>query len=94
MATTTIPIVFVSGDDPVKSGLVTSLNRPVGNITGAAIFRGQLAAKQLGLVRELQPKAKTVAVLVNPKNPVTDGLIEDIKSRRHGNRPSNPDREC
>ena len=71
-ATTTIPIVFVSGDDPVKSGLVESLNHPGANVTGAAIFTRQLGAKQLGMLRELVPKATIVVMRVNPKNPVRD----------------------
>ena len=77
-ATTTIPIVFVSGDDPVKSGLVESLNRPGANVTGAAIFTGQLGAKQLGLLRELAPNATVVAMLVNPRNPVSESVIKDV----------------
>jgi putative ABC transport system substrate-binding protein len=79
-ATTTIPIVFVSGDDPVKSGLVESLNRPGANVTGAAIFTGQLGAKQLGLLRELAPNATVVAMLVNPKNPVSESVIRDVRA--------------
>jgi putative ABC transport system substrate-binding protein len=78
-ATSTIPIVFVSGDDPVRSGLVASLNRPGGNVTGAAIFTGQLGAKQLGLLRELLPKAVVIAVLVNPNNPVTEAVTKDVR---------------
>ena len=65
-ATSTIPIVFTSGDDPVQVGLVASINRPGGNITGVHIFFSELESKKLGLLRELVPQAGVIAALVNP----------------------------
>jgi len=78
-ATTTIPIVFSVGEDPVKLGLVDSLARPGGNATGANIFNNEITAKRLGLLHELVPKASRIAVLVNPANtPVAETTLRDI----------------
>ena len=68
-ATTTIPIVFAIGGDPVKNGLVASLNRPGGNVTGVSYLTNELGPKRLGLLRDLLPNAGIIAALVNPTNP-------------------------
>src|SRR5436190_2992827 len=68
-ATTTIPIVFVVGEDPVEIGLVHTLNRPGGNVTGLSNFMNLLGAKRLELLAETVPNANALALLVNPKNP-------------------------
>jgi ABC-type uncharacterized transport system substrate-binding protein len=79
-ATTTIPIVFVSGGDPVKLGLVRSLNRPDGNVTGVAFVGAELGAKQLGLLHELQPEAVRVGVLIDPNYPAIGSFISDVQA--------------
>jgi putative ABC transport system substrate-binding protein len=78
-ATSTIPIVFIGSDFPVKLGLVASLNRPGGNVTGASLFTSELEPKKLALLRELVPKAPLIAMLVNPTNPSAETDIEDVR---------------
>jgi putative ABC transport system substrate-binding protein len=79
-ATTTVPIVFVTGGDPVQIGLVASLNRPGGNVTGVSFFTVELAAKQLGLLHELRPGAARIAVLVDPKFPTTERFVSEVRA--------------
>jgi putative ABC transport system substrate-binding protein len=77
---TTIPIVFLAAEDPVRLGLVASLARPGGNITGVNILSGELVAKRLELLRELVPGATRVAVLVNPATTNTEAAMKDVEA--------------
>ena len=79
-ATTAIPIVFMAGADPVQTGLVSSLNRPGGNMTGVGSMNNGLGAKQLGLLHELLHGAAQFAVLVNPSNPQSQSAIADVQT--------------
>jgi putative tryptophan/tyrosine transport system substrate-binding protein len=78
-ATSTIPIVFQTGSDPVRDGLVASLNRPGGNVTGVSRLSFALAPKRLELLHELVPKATAIAFLVNPTNPVAPSQVQEIR---------------
>jgi putative ABC transport system substrate-binding protein len=78
-ATATIPIVFSVGGDPVELGLVGSLNRPGGNVTGVTFFAAQLLQKQVGLLRELVPKASAFGFLVNPESPRTPADVTRVR---------------
>jgi putative tryptophan/tyrosine transport system substrate-binding protein len=77
-ATTSIPIVFAIGGDPVKFGLVASLNRPGGNLTGVSFLTNELGPKRLGLLRDLLPNAGLIAALVNPTNPNAESDANDL----------------
>src|SRR5262249_25161113 len=79
-ATSTIPIVFFSGTDPVKLGLVASFNRPGGNATGVSFWSSALEAKRLGLLHELLPQATVIAALVDPNFLTTAGQLEDLQN--------------
>jgi putative ABC transport system substrate-binding protein len=79
-ATTAIPIVFMSGADPVQTGVVASLNRPGGNITGVGSMNNGLAAKQLGLLHELLHQTARLAVLVNPDNAQSQSVIAEVQT--------------
>jgi putative tryptophan/tyrosine transport system substrate-binding protein len=79
-ATTAIPIVFLTGADPVKSGLVASLARPGGNLTGINILTIELTAKRLELLRELVPAVTRVAVLLNPAGPAPETTLRDVET--------------
>ena len=79
-ATSSIPIIFVSGGDPIDLGLVESLNKPGGNLTGVTFFLGALEAKRLELLHELLPKAALIGALVNPTFPVSKTRLEDAQA--------------
>ena len=79
-ATTSIPIVFVMGADPVKLGVVASLSHPGGNLTGLMQFYGALGGKRLELIREIVPAASLIAVLSNPKNPNSEDHLADVRA--------------
>jgi ABC-type uncharacterized transport system substrate-binding protein len=87
-ATTTIPIVFAIGGDPVAPGLVTSLNRPGGNVTGASFYTAPLVTKRLDLARELVPEGSVIALLINPRNPpsVEEGRAVEAAAAALGQR--------
>ena len=78
-ATTNIPIVFVVGDDPVAAGLVDSLSRPHGNLTGVTVLFGALGPKRLEVLHEIMPDAVTIAMLVNSNNPTTAQAIKAVQ---------------
>ena len=79
-ATTTIPIVFLMGSDPVKAGVVTSLNRPEGNVTGVSFLINSLGTKRLELLSQMVPKASTIGILANPTNPDAGIEIRDAQT--------------
>jgi putative ABC transport system substrate-binding protein len=79
-ATSTIPIVFGAGGDPVELGLVDSMNRPGGNVTGVDILNVELTAKRLGLLRELAPRASRLAALTNPASVMSDGIVRNVQA--------------
>jgi putative ABC transport system substrate-binding protein len=79
-ATATIPIVFTSGSDPVETGIVTSLNRPGGNVTGATFLSSLMSAKRIGLLRDLVPKLMTIGFLTNPSVPMAQSVMREVRT--------------
>jgi putative ABC transport system substrate-binding protein len=79
-ATPTIPIVFATGSDPVETGIVTSLNRPTGNVTGATSLGGLLTAKQIGLLRDVVPKLGTIGFLTSSSTPGAGSLVREVEA--------------
>jgi putative tryptophan/tyrosine transport system substrate-binding protein len=79
-ATVTIPIVFTTGSDPLRDGLVTSMSRPGGNVTGVVFISGTIGAKRLELLRQLVPKANAIAMILNPNTPETEAERNDVKA--------------
>src|SRR5262249_49391623 len=79
-ATTTIPIVFATAGDPVADNLVASIDRPGGNVTGVSFVNAELGAKQFGLLHEVLPGAARVAVLVDPRWPITERFVSDVRA--------------
>jgi putative ABC transport system substrate-binding protein len=82
-ATSTIPIVFVTGSDPVEQGLVTNLNRPDGNVTGVTTLAVELGQKRMELMREVIPAAKLIGVLINPTGPNLESVSRDLHTAAH-----------
>jgi putative ABC transport system substrate-binding protein len=82
-ASTKIPIVFTAGGDPVRQGLVASLNHPGGNLTGMFFLTGAIESKRLGLLRELVPNAAIIGVLLNPNSPAAELQLKDIPDAAH-----------
>ncbi len=78
-ATATLPIVVVSGSDPVRHGLVASLNRPGGNVTGVVFTTGDVTAKRIGLLHELAPKSAPIAALLDPSAPASDQMLSGVE---------------
>jgi putative ABC transport system substrate-binding protein len=78
-ASATIPVVFVVGSDPVREGLVTSLNRPGGNLTGVMLFIEELVAKRLELLRELIPQVRVIGALSNPSNQTAEQQVREVQ---------------
>jgi len=82
-ATTTIPIVFVTGDDPVQMGIVANLNRPAGNVTGVTFHSGNLGAKGLELLHEVAPKVTAIGLLVNTNSPAAAAQVQEAQAAAH-----------
>src|SRR5262249_14617670 len=76
----TIPVVFSSSDDPVKQGFVETLNQPGGNMTGSYLFTAELEGKRLGVLHDLVPKARTIAVLIDANHPMADAQLGEVQS--------------